>query len=42
MDECLQSPHSAQRVHIERLPCSIQLLADYTGEIWMPSVSYML
>ncbi len=41
MDERLQSPHSAERVHIERLPCSIQLQADYTVESWIPSVSYM-
>lgn len=42
MAECLQSPRGAARVHVERLPCSIQLLADYTRESWMPSVSYML
>lgn len=42
MDECLQSPRSAERVLVELLPCGIQLLADNTGESWMPSVSYML
>lgn len=38
MDECLQSSGAAASVHGAR----IRLLADYTAEGWMPSVTYML